>query len=148
MTTQRMRSGFSYLASELKYKKKTDWLVVVINLLGIFAASVNIFTGTAWLFILLGGLNFTVMTVAMLGAYRYLPMSPFTMLNVYGAIARYADFKRQQEVLLAEIMRTNAALGRERSVNAQQWNMIGLEDLKNIRDMGLLILKKSKSLAS
>ena len=141
-----MRSGFSYLVEELKYKKKTDWLVVVINLLGIFAASVNIFTGTAWLFILLGGLNFTVMVVALLGAYRYLPMSPLMMLNAYGAIARYANFKRQQEVLLAEIMRTNAALGRESSFNAQQWNTISIEGLTDIRDIGLKILYASKVL--
>ena len=139
-----MRSGFSYLVEELKYKKKTDWLVVVINLLGIFAASVNIFTGTAWLFILLGGLNFTVLTVALLGAYRYLPMSPLMMLNVYGAIARYADFKRQQEVLIAEIMRTNFALEYKSDFNAQQWNTIGIEGLTNIRDMSLTILKTKK----
>ena len=136
-----MRSGFSYLASELKYKTKLDWLGTTISFLGIVFASVNLFNGNAWIFLLLGGLNFTILVLSLLSSYRYLPRSPLMMLNLYGAVANYTDFKRQQEVLLAEIFALDAKIGRKSVMNYQRWNMIDLEGLTSIRNLGLLILR-------
>ena len=136
-----MRSGFSYLASELKYKTKLDWLGTTISFLGIVFASVNLFNGNAWIFLLLGGLNFTILVLSLLSAYRYLPRSPLMMLNLYGAVANYTDFKRQQEVLLAEIFALDTKIGRKSVMNYQRWNMIDIEGLTSIRNLGLLILR-------
>ena len=134
-----MRSGFSYLAEELKYKTKLDWLGTTISFLGIVFASVNLFNGSVWIFILLGGLNFTILVLSLLSSYRYLPRSPLMMLNLYGAVANYTDFKRQQEVLIAEIVRIDTHLGYKTTLNTQQWNMLDIEGLTSIRNVRLLI---------
>ena len=134
-----MRSGFSYLAEELKYKTKLDWLGTTISFLGIVFASVNLFNGSVWIFILLGGLNFTILVLSLLSSYRYLPRSPLMMLNLYGAVANYTNFKRQQEVLIAEIVRIDTHLGYKTTLNTQQWNMLDIEGLTSIRNVRLLI---------
>ena len=134
-----MRSGFSYLAEELKYKTKLDWLGTTISFLGIVFASVNLFNGNAWIFLLLGGLNFTILVLSLLSSYRYLPRSPLMMLNLYGAVANYTNFKRQQEVLIAEIVRIDTHLGYKTTLNTQQWNTLGIEGLTSIRNVRLLI---------
>ena len=137
-----MLSGLYYLKQELPYKNKQEWFSIILSIVGILFASINLFNGYLWVFCLLGGLNLCVGFSALLKAYRYLPLSPFSIFNLVGMLTRYTAFKREQEILIARLIRINSALNAKTLISNKEYVSMRLEWLNDLIYSGELCIKK------
>lgn len=132
-----MRSGLSYLAEELPYKKWTEWAAIILNMFGILFASVNLLTGDWWLFLLLAGLNTCVLFSTLLMPFRYLKLHPLSVLNLIGSVSGYTQFKHKQALLIEQINDIHKALNIVSNVEPRSLNMLNIQQLTDIRDRGV-----------
>lgn len=140
-----MRSGLYYLKQELPYKTKQEWFSVILSIVGILFASINLFNGSWWVFLVLGGLNLCVGFSALLKAYRYLPLSPLSVFNLVGMLTRYTTFKREQEALIAQLIRINSQLELKNAISHRDYVLMRVEWLQDLVKSGEACIKNREA---